>query len=225
MGKQGFVADAVRRVQERLAIGPPRPVAPGSPTPRIAIIGSGFGGIGMGIQLKRAGIESFTIYEKADRIGGTWRDNTYPGARVRRAVAPLLVLVRRQRRLDAASSPGSPRSSPTSTAAWTGSASATTSGSAPSWPRPRCDEDDGTWHLLFIDGSTVEADVLVAATGQLNRPHVPDIDGLDGFGGHQFHSARWDHDHDLTDRDVAVVGIGASADPVRPGDRQAGPIG
>ena len=53
--------------------------------------------------------------------------------------------------------------------------------------------------------------MLVAATGQLNRPHVPDIAGLDDFAGHQFHSARWDHDHDLTGRDVAVIGIGASA--------------
>ena len=53
---------------------------PASPTPRVAIIGSGFGGIGMGCRLRQAGIESFTIYEKADSVGGTWRDNTYPGA-------------------------------------------------------------------------------------------------------------------------------------------------
>jgi cation diffusion facilitator CzcD-associated flavoprotein CzcO len=67
------------------------------------------------------------------------------------------------------------------------------------------------WELRFADGTTARADVLVAATGQLNRPQTPEIAGLDSFPGRAFHSARWDHDHDLTGRDVAVVGIGASA--------------
>ena len=210
MGKQGIIADVVRRVQERLAVGPPRRIAPGTPTPRIAIIGSGFGGIGMGIQLRRAGIESFTIYEKADRIGGTWRDNTYPGAAC---------------------------DVPSHLYSFSFAANVDWTRKFPEQPEilayledcvdrfdirdhiqfgadlaeATFDEDAATWRLLFVDGTTIEADVLVAATGQLNRPHVPDIAGLDDFAGHEFHSARWDHDHDLTDRDVAVIGVGASA--------------
>ena len=224
MGKQGIVAEAVRRVQERLAIGPPRRIAPGTPTPRIAIIGSGFGGIGMGIQLKRAGIESFTIYEKADRVGGTWRDNTYPGAAC---------------------------DVPSHLYSFSFAANVDWTRKFPEQPEilayledcvdrfdiadhlrfgaelaeATFDEDAATWRLLFVDGTTVEADVLVAATGQLNRPHVPDIAGLDDFAGHQFHSARWDHDHDLTERDVAVIGVGASAIQFVPEIAKQAPVG
>ena len=81
MGKQGIVSDVVRRVQERLAIGPPRRIAPGTPTPRIAIIGSGFGGIGMGIQPASGPASTRSrSSRRPTRVGGTWRDNTYPGA-------------------------------------------------------------------------------------------------------------------------------------------------
>ncbi len=72
----------------------------GVPTPRVAILGAGAAGLCMAMQLQDAGIHSFTIYEKSDGVGGTWRDNTYPGRRVRRALAPVQLLVRPQDRLD-----------------------------------------------------------------------------------------------------------------------------
>ncbi len=186
------------------------PLEPGTPTPRIAIIGAGFGGIAMAVRLRQAGIESFEIHEKADRVGGTWRDNTYPGAACdvpshlyslsfapkadwsrKFPEQPEILAYLEQVVDDFGVGPHLRFGSEVVEAAF--------------------DEGAGCWHLAFADGSTDDVDVLVTATGQLNRPHVPDLAGLDGFAGPSFHSARWDHDVDLTDRDVAVVGIGASA--------------
>ncbi|MCU1455737.1 MAG: putative flavin-binding monooxygenase [Acidimicrobiales bacterium] len=178
--------------------------------PRVAIIGSGFGGIGMAIRLRQAGIDSFTIFEKAERIGGTWRDNTYPGAGCdvpshlysfsfvpkhdwsRKFPGQAEILEYLDDCVERFELRPHVRFGTEVTAA-------------------TFDATAGCWQLDLADGSTHVADVLVAATGQLNRPHVPDIEGLDSFAGPSFHSARWDHDIDLTDRDVAVVGIGASA--------------
>ncbi|MCU1352711.1 MAG: putative flavin-binding monooxygenase [Acidimicrobiales bacterium] len=185
-------------------------VPPGAPTPTVAIIGSGFGGIGMAIRLRQAGIDSFTIFEKADRLGGTWRDNTYPGSGcdvpshlysfsfapkadwTRKFAGQSEILGYLEECADRFDLRPHLRFGAEITAA-------------------TFDEDESRWRLDLADGTTHHADVLVAATGQLNRPHVPDLAGLDDFAGHSFHSARWDHDADLTDRDVAVVGIGASA--------------
>lgn len=80
----------------------------------------------------------------------------------------------------------------------------------------RFDEAEGVWRVRTKSGEELEADVLISGTGQLNRPHVPKIDGLDGFRGEQFHSARWRHDVDLRGRRVAVVGNGASAIQIVP---------
>ncbi len=177
---------------------------------RIAIIGAGFSGLCLGIQLKRAGIHSFTIFEKAAQLGGTWRDNTYPGAACdvpafaycfsfeqgtnwSRKWAPQSEILaymehcaRKHRllphiRFD------------------TEIAGA------------RFDAEQGRWTLRTTAGEEIAADVLVSATGQLNRPVVPRLPGLDRFRGKSFHSARWDHTYDLTGRTVAVVGNAASA--------------
>ena len=186
------------------------PVEPGTATPRIAIIGSGFGGIGMGCRLRQAGIETFTIYEKADAVGGTWRDNTYPGAACdvpshlySLSFAPKTDWTRRF--------PEQPEileylNEVTDRFGLRSHLRLGTEITAATW-----DDETSSWHLELADGTREEADVLVAATGQLNRPHVPDIAGLDRFEGVAFHSARWDHDHDLAGREVAVIGIGASA--------------
>ncbi|MCU1370908.1 MAG: NAD(P)/FAD-dependent oxidoreductase [Ilumatobacteraceae bacterium] len=186
------------------------PIEPGTATPRIAIIGSGFGGIGMACRLRQAGIETFTIYEKADAVGGTWRDNTYPGAACdvpshlySLSFAPKTDWTRKfpeQAEILGYLNEVTDRfglrphlrlGSELIEATW--------------------DEEAVLWRLTFADGTEEVADVVVAATGQLNRPQIPDIEGLDQFEGTVFHSARWDHDHDLTGRDVAVIGIGASA--------------
>ncbi|GAB2866562.1 NAD(P)/FAD-dependent oxidoreductase [Actinocorallia aurea] len=172
---------------------------------RVAIVGAGFGGIGLAIRLKQEGIGPVLLLEKADGIGGTWRDNTYPGAAC--DVPSHVYSFSFERK--------------------------------PDWSRrfgeqseilqylhhcvrkygiePRLNTEvheavfqDGRW-LLTTSRGTVRADVVVSATGQLNRPAVPDLPGLETFAGKAFHSARWDHDHDLTGRDVAVIGTGASA--------------
>ncbi|HWJ61412.1 MAG TPA: NAD(P)/FAD-dependent oxidoreductase [Acidimicrobiales bacterium] len=186
------------------------PVEPGLATPRIAIIGSGFGGIGMACRLRQAGIESFTIYEKADAVGGTWRDNTYPGAACdvpshlySLSFAPKTDWTRKF--------PEQPEilgylNEVTDRFGLRPHLRLGTELTEATW-----DDDAACWRLAFADGSTDVADVVVAATGQLNRPQIPVIPGLDDFEGTVFHSARWDHDHDLTGRDVAVIGIGASA--------------
>jgi cation diffusion facilitator CzcD-associated flavoprotein CzcO len=186
------------------------PVESGLATPRIAIIGSGFGGIGMACRLRQAGIESFTIYDKADAVGGTWRDNTYPGAACdvpshlySLSFAPKSDWTRKF--------PEQPEilgylNEVTDRFGLRPHLRLGIEVTAATW-----DDAESCWHLEFADGTTAEADVVVAATGQLNRPQIPDIVGLDAFEGTVFHSARWDHEHDLAGRDVAVVGIGASA--------------
>ena len=181
----------------------------------IAIIGAGFAGIAMAIQLKRAGFTSFTIFERADEIGGTWRDNTYPGAACdvpshayslsfepnpdwSRKFSPaseiqgyLLGLVDKWRLRDHIRF---------STAI----------------ERAVFDEDCGHWTLDTSAGDSFTARVVVSAVGGLVDPQWPGIPGLESFGGALFHTARWDHDYDLRGKRVAVVGTGASAVQVVP---------
>ncbi|MEO6988724.1 MAG: NAD(P)/FAD-dependent oxidoreductase [Aquihabitans sp.] len=218
--RPGFVARASRclpaSIQEQAsrlpgALAPP--IDPGRSTPRVAIIGSGFGGLGMGARLRQAGIESFTIFEKADDVGGTWRDNTYPGAAC--DVPSHLYSLSFAPKADWTSRyPEQPEifeylqglvgqlGLASHLRLNTEVVSATfDEGSA----------QDRPWTLRFADGGEERFDVVVSATGQLNRPYVPAITGLETFEGRCFHSARWDHHHDLSDRDVAVIGIGASA--------------
>jgi cation diffusion facilitator CzcD-associated flavoprotein CzcO len=182
-----------------------------SPGPgNVAIVGAGFGGIGLGIQLRKAGIESFTILEKAGGVGGVWRDNVYPGLtcdvpshlysfsfepkhdwsrRYPRREEILAYLehctdkygLRRHLRLGTEVAEAG------------------------------FDEAAGRWRIRTTDGDELEADVLVSATGQLSRPAYPRIPGLDSFEGELFHSARWNHDYDMTGKRVAAVGTGASA--------------
>jgi cation diffusion facilitator CzcD-associated flavoprotein CzcO len=182
---------------------------------RIAIIGSGYGGVCLGIRLKQAGVDSFTIYEKADRVGGTWRDNTYPGAACdspifaycysfepkfdwsRKWVRQPEILAYLEHCVDKYGLRPHLR---------LGSEIASA----------RFAEDTGVWHLTSTGGEESEADVVVCAVGQLNRPSVPAIAGLEHFAGPAFHSAQWDHDVDLTDKNVAVIGTAASAVQIIP---------
>lgn len=182
--------------------------------PRIAIVGSGFAGLGLGIQLKRQGIDTFTIFEKADEVGGTWRANTYPGAECDIPSALYsysfenfdwpnkwshqpVIKAYLEHCTDAYHLRPHLRFGATVTAA-------------------RYDEAAGAWDV-DIDGGdagggeTHRFDVVVSATGQLSRPRWPDIDGLDSFDGPAFHSAEWDHDVDLAGKHVASIGCGASA--------------
>jgi cation diffusion facilitator CzcD-associated flavoprotein CzcO len=182
----------------------------GGDGPRIAIIGSGFSGLCLGIQLKKAGIHSFTIFEKADRLGGTWRDNTYPGAAC--DVPAMAYCFSFEQKTDW-------------TRKWAGQDEllAYMNHCAEKYgilqhmrfdssiESARFDSDAALWRVRTGTGEAFEAEVLISAVGQLNRPRVPDIPGLDDFRGERFHSACWNHDYDLTDKRVAVIGNAASA--------------
>ncbi|MDF1820718.1 MAG: NAD(P)/FAD-dependent oxidoreductase [Alcanivoracaceae bacterium] len=184
--------------------------APAIPHFRAIIIGSGFGGILMGIKLRAAGIEDFIILEKAADLGGTWRDNTYPGAAC--DVQSHLYSYSFEPKPD-----------------WNHKFAhqdeingyihhcAGKYGVLPhirfrtELYSARFDEKDNRWHLRTGDGKALTTDILIAATGQLNKPLFPAIEGRDAFQGEAFHSARWNHDHDLAGKRVAVIGTGASA--------------
>ena len=181
---------------------------PGTTGPSVAIIGAGFSGIGLAIRLLQAGVTDLTIYDKATGLGGTWRDNTYPGAAcdVPSHLYSLSFATKHDWSRKWAEQPEILQYM-TELADRFGL-----------WPYFRfgCEIVSASWsgsewELTAADGSWATADVLVAATGQLNRPHIPDIPGLPSFEGDVFHSARWDHSVPLAGRDVAVIGIGASA--------------
>jgi cation diffusion facilitator CzcD-associated flavoprotein CzcO len=176
---------------------------------RIAIVGTGFSGIGMAIRLLREGETDFVLLERAEDIGGTWRDNTYPGCRC-----------------DVPSHLYSFSFAPNPN--WSSTFSpqpeildylrdvATRHGVLPhvrfntELESARWDEPEARWRLETSNGP-LSADVVIAAQGPLSDPSVPDLPGLDSFEGKTFHSAQWDHEHDLEGERVAVIGTGASA--------------
>jgi cation diffusion facilitator CzcD-associated flavoprotein CzcO len=179
-------------------------------TTRIAIIGAGHSGICMGMQLKRAGIDEFLILEKGATLGGTWRDNTYPGAS---CDAPSFLY----------SFSFAQKTDWSRRFAWQSELLAySVECAVQSGLLPHCrfnaevtganfDDARNLWRIALADGSTIEAQFLVTGVGQLHRPAVPAIAGRDTFAGMQFHSARWDHGVDLAGRRIAVIGNAASA--------------
>ncbi|MBL4834985.1 MAG: NAD(P)/FAD-dependent oxidoreductase [Pseudomonas sp.] len=180
-------------------------------TPLSAIIvGAGFGGVGLAIRLDKVGISDFLILEKAGEVGGTWRDNSYPGAAC--DVPSHLYSFSFEPRAE-----------------WSSRYSAQAeiheyirhcARKYHLYPRIEFDseisqavfeEELGLWQVTTTDGRVYHARSLVTACGQLNRPIYPAIEGLASFAGEAFHSARWRHDVDLKGKQVAVIGTGASA--------------
>jgi cation diffusion facilitator CzcD-associated flavoprotein CzcO len=178
--------------------------------PGIVIIGAGFGGIGMGIALKKAGFGDFVILEKSDELGGTWYDNQYPGCACdvpsplysysfelnpswsrlfapRREIWEYLRMCARKYGVDEHIRYGR------------------------RVEHMDWDEDSGRWHIAIAgEPEDYVARAVVSGAGALHIPSYPDIPGAARFGGASFHSARWDHSADLGGR-VAVIGTGASA--------------
>lgn len=178
--------------------------------PDIAIIGAGFGGIGMAMQLQRQGFGSFTIFEKADEVGGVWRDNTYPGAGC--DVPSHLYSYSFERRSNwTRHFPKQPEILDYLQTCVDTHGLRTKLRLGTEIVRAVWDDDSGTWTLNDANGNEHCFDVVIWGLGQLNRPRWPDIDGLSLFEGTVFHSARWDHTHDLTGERVAVIGNGASS--------------
>ncbi len=177
---------------------------------RVVIVGAGFGGLGAAHALREQGITDITILERADSVGGVWRDNTYPGAACDvpsplyswswavnpawgRRYAPQPEILDYLR----------------ATAARDGLLEHVRTGVEVT--RLTFDEASRTWDVATAGGTTYVADLVVSAVGQLSNPVVPDLPGTDTFAGPTFHSAQWRHDVDLAGRRVAVVGTGASA--------------
>ena len=179
-------------------------------TPRVVIIGAGISGICLGIKLKQAGIDSFAIFDKSDGVGGTWRDNTYPGAGC--DVPSMLYSFSFELKTD-----WSRLFSPQKEILEYLEHCTDKYGLRPHMcfrteiADARFDAAEGVWRIRTTAGEAHIADILASGVGQLNRPQWPDIPGLDEFRGTTFHSARWNHEHDLTGEDVAVIGNGASA--------------
>jgi cation diffusion facilitator CzcD-associated flavoprotein CzcO len=181
----------------------------------IAIVGAGFGGLGMAIRLEQAGMHDFTVLERAPDVGGTWFANTYPGCQC-----------------DVPSNLYSFSFAPKHD--WTHS--------YPEQPQileylrdcverfgigdrirlnteleeARWEADEARWHIETSGGGSLTARVLVAAPGLLSEPALPLIPGIESFPGTLFHSARWDHEHDLAGERVALLGTGATAVQIAP---------
>ncbi|MBJ7329708.1 MAG: NAD(P)/FAD-dependent oxidoreductase [Solirubrobacteraceae bacterium] len=179
-------------------------------TPTIAIIGAGMSGLAAAMELERSGISTYTVFDKATDVGGVWAANTYPGAAC--DVPSYLYSFSYAQRRDW-SRPCSPQPEiqryMTDCADRFGVTSKLRLGTEVT--RAAWDEEHLRWDLDLAGGETVHADVLVPACGQLSIPVTPDLPGRDTFTGAQFHSAEWDHEHDLRGERVAVIGTGASA--------------
>ncbi len=181
----------------------------------IAILGAGFAGIGAAIQLKKDGIHSFTIFERASEIGGTWRDNTYPGAA---CDVPSHVYS-----LSFEQNPNWSRRYATSWEIQEYLLGVVDKHGLREQMRlntevveARFDEEAGTWQLTLNNGEIFTARAVIAGVGGLVDPSYPNIAGMDEFEGEMMHTARWNHDVDLENKRVAIIGTGASAVQVVP---------
>jgi len=185
---------------------PPPPATTGHS--RVAVVGTGFAGVGAAIALRKAGIDDFVLFERAGDVGGTWRDNTYPGCQ---CDVPS--------HLYSFSFAPNPEWSRTySMQPEIGSYIRRTAERHDVLRHTRfhCPVDDARWDdgakrwILDTPAGVHTADLLVMANGPLSEPKVPAVPGLDRFEGTTFHSAAWDHDHSFSGERVAVVGTGAS---------------
>ncbi len=175
---------------------------------RVVVVGAGMAGILSAIKLREAGLGDVVLYEKASRLGGTWRENTYPGIACDvpshlycysfapnpdwshrfspgMEIQAYLERVAREHGVDGLIRFGEEVT--------------------------RCELAGGRWRLETARGERDEADVVIAATGVLHHPRYPDIEGLERFRGACFHSARWDHAVPLDGQRVGIVGTGSSA--------------
>jgi len=195
--------------------GSPRAVPPEVERATVVIIGAGFAGLGAAIQLRKQGIRDILILERAGDVGGTWRDNVYPGCACdvpshlysfsfelnpdwshhyagQQEIHDYLTRVRRKHGLDACIRFGA------------------------DCTRSEFDEKTGEWTVHAADGRRFVGRFLVAGMGPLRVPRIPDLPGRDRFHGPAMHSAEWEPTIDLTGKRVGVVGAGASAIQVVP---------
>lgn len=183
-------------------------------TPRIAIIGGGFGGIGMAVKLKAAGVDSFDVFEKSGNLGGVWWDNRYPGAEVD---TPSVMYsysyepyrwsrthVRQAELLEYME--------------YVADKHDVTRHVHLGMEMTRADWSDSAqqYTLTFADGTQRDYEILISAVGMLSDPRYPNWPGLEDFTGEKFHTSRWDPNVDITGKRVAVVGTGSTAVQIVP---------
>ncbi len=180
----------------------------GSSSPRFVIIGAGMSGILSAVKLQEAGFDDLTIYEKASRLGGTWRENTYPGIACdvpshlySFSFAPNPDWTHRF-------SPGAEIQQYLENVAKRFDVERFIRANT---EIRRCAWLDGRWEIETAAGEIDHADFIIAATGVLHHPNIPSIPGLETFAGSSFHSARWDHQVKLDGQRVGVIGTGSSA--------------
>jgi cation diffusion facilitator CzcD-associated flavoprotein CzcO len=184
-------------------------------SPRVVIIGAGFGGLAAAVALRRRGIDSLTIIERADGVGGTWRQNIYPGAACDIQSHLYSFSFARNRQWSR-------------TYAYQPEILAYLEKVADDFDLRRhlmlrtavCSirwcESAGRWEVTLSGGDTIVADVVVSAVGLFGAARRPDINGLDDFTGHLMHTACWDPSVNLAGKRVAVIGTGASGVQVIP---------
>ena len=177
---------------------------------RVVVVGAGFSGIGMAARLRSMGIDDFVVLERGNDLGGTWRDNSYPGAA---CDVPSDLYS-----FSFALNPDWTRAFPPQGEIWDYLRDCVDRFDIGHHLRFGQDVEEARWHedtrrwtVRTAGGSQYTAPVLVWATGSLSEPTVPAFPGLDDFRGKVFHSARWEHGYDLKGKRVCVVGTGASA--------------
>lgn len=186
-----------------------------TPDHTYAIIGTGFSGMAMGVTLREVGEEDFVMLEKAAEVGGTWRDNTYPGC--------ACDIPSHMYSFSFAQNPNWSQLY----SGWQEILDYLIDCSEKFGLRDhvrfqkqavelRYDDDAYLWHVTTSDGETLTARYVVAGTGPLSQPAVPDIPGLNDFAGPVMHSAKWYHEVDLTGKRIAVIGTGASSIQIVP---------
>jgi cation diffusion facilitator CzcD-associated flavoprotein CzcO len=175
---------------------------------RFAVVGAGMAGILTAIKLREAGFENFTVYEKADRVGGTWRENRYPGLSCDVPSHLYSYSFALNPEWSHAYSPGPEiQSYFEEVAERYGVMESIRFGDEVT----RCEYVEGRWQLTTAAGRHDRVDVVIAATGVLHHPRYPDLRGLDEFEGAKFHSARWDADAVIDGARVGIVGTGSTA--------------
>lgn len=182
---------------------------------QIGIVGAGFGGLVAALRLKNEGKDSFVVFERAKDIGGTWRDNTYPGCG---CDVPSHLYSFKQ-----APKPDWSLSFSLQPEIWDYMKDVVDQHDLRRHIRCETDiielrylEGQGCWQVTDRKGGVVTVKVLVLSMGPLNRPSMPKIKGLDTFQGKVFHSSEWDHNYDLNGKRVAVIGTGASSIQIVP---------